>query len=372
MVTNNSCNFGTGVSGQVLTSNGNGVAATFQNAGSGSGIATIDGDSGSVTGSTVSIKSASTAGASISFTGSSTAMTLNVTDSNNNTYFGLSCGTSSSSPTNAGFGNLALRDLSGGSGQNACFGYGAGAQITTSSANTAIGYSALIGVAAGSGNTAVGATSLFTLGSSGTNNCAFGIGTLYSLATGSYNLALGRNAGENYSGSESSNIVIANNGVASENNVIRIGTQGTSSGQQNTCYIAGITGSTVTGTAVLCSTSGQLGTISSSKRYKENIAPVPENLSVLDLEPRQFNYIWSKDKEIKYGLIAEEVKEKFPYLCFLNEKGEPESVNYHELPTLLLHEIKKLKKEIDELKNKSLFSKFSIKNWFINLMGLHD
>ena len=39
--TNNSCNFGTGTSGQVLTSNGAGVAPTFQAAGLGTGVKSI-------------------------------------------------------------------------------------------------------------------------------------------------------------------------------------------------------------------------------------------------------------------------------------------------------------------------------------------
>ena len=62
----------TGSSTQVLTSNGAGVAPTFQNAAV-SGIVTINGNSGSVTGSTVTFTGSATG---LTFSGSSTTMTL--------------------------------------------------------------------------------------------------------------------------------------------------------------------------------------------------------------------------------------------------------------------------------------------------------
>lgn len=63
---------GVGTSGQVLTSNGAGALPSWQAAAS-SGINTINGDSGSVTGSTVTFTGASTG---LTFSGASTTMTL--------------------------------------------------------------------------------------------------------------------------------------------------------------------------------------------------------------------------------------------------------------------------------------------------------
>jgi hypothetical protein len=63
---------GVGTSGQVLTSNGAGALPTFQAAASG-GITTIDGDSGSVTGSTVTITGGTTG---LTTSGSSSTLTL--------------------------------------------------------------------------------------------------------------------------------------------------------------------------------------------------------------------------------------------------------------------------------------------------------
>ncbi|MGI9309460.1 MAG: hypothetical protein ACR2P6_09370, partial [Gammaproteobacteria bacterium] len=42
-----------------------------------------------------------------------------------------------------------------------------------------------------------------------------------------------------------------------------------------------------------------------------------------------------------YGLIAEEVAEVFPELVVRNQQGEPETVKYHLLATLLLNELQK-------------------------------
>jgi len=59
-------------------------------------------------------------------------------------------------------------------------------------------------------------------------------------------------------------------GAGGDNNIIRIGTQGT----QTATYIAGISGAQVTGSAVYVTSSGQLGVLASSERYKTAIAPM--------------------------------------------------------------------------------------------------
>jgi len=62
---------------------------------------------------------------------------------------------------------------------------------------------------------------------------------------------------------------------------------------------------------------------------------------VMDLEPVTFNYISDEAKTEQFGLIAEEVEEIMPELVIYNKEGQPESVMYHVLPTLLLNELKK-------------------------------
>ncbi len=104
---------------------------------------------------------------------------------------------------------------------------------------------------------------------------------------------------------------------------------------------------------VLIDSAGQLGTINSSRRYKEdidNMARASDNL--LSLRPVIFRYkkaIEDGDIPIQYGLIAEEVAKVFPALVVYNEHGEPETVKYHLLATLLLNELQKLRSEIQTL-----------------------
>ena len=51
-----------------------------------------------------------------------------------------------------------------------------------------------------------------------------------------------------------------------------------------------------------------------------------------------------------FGLIAEEVHELFPELVIYDEEGRPDSLSYDRLSVVLVMEIKKLKEEIEKLK----------------------
>ncbi len=147
--------------------------------------------------------------------------------------------------------------------------------------NVALGYVALTSVQSGSRNTAVGFGCLSQTGSTTiTDNVAVGysaggailnngiqntlVGSFAgdTITTGRNNICLGYNAANAYISSESSNILIGSVGVVAESNVIRIGTQGAGTGQQNTCYVAGVTGVTVAASApTAVDTNGQLSSL---------------------------------------------------------------------------------------------------------------
>jgi hypothetical protein len=97
--------------------------------------------------------------------------------------------------------------------------------------------------------------------------------------------------------------------------------------------------------AVLIDANGQLGTINSSRRFKEDIQPmgsVSERLFAL--RPVTFKYKQPYEdgaKPVQYGLVAEEVAEVFPELVVYGKDGKPETVAYHVLATLLLNELQK-------------------------------
>ena len=100
------------------------------------------------------------------------------------------------------------------------------------------------------------------------------------------------------------------------------------------------------GVAVLIDSDGQLGTISSSRRYKQDIEDMADASAALnDLRAVTFRYKQAFDdgsKPIQFGLIAEEVAEVFPELVVFGEDGQPETVKYHLLSSLLLNEFQKL------------------------------
>jgi len=116
---------------------------------------------------------------------------------------------------------------------------------------------------------------------------------------------------------------------------------------QTATFIDGISGATtgLPGAAVVIDANGQLGTISSSRRYKEDIQPMADASDrLLNLRPVQFRYKKpdaNGEKPIQYGLIAEEVAEVLPELVVTNKDGQPETVAYHLLPAMLLNELQK-------------------------------
>ena len=74
-----------------------------------------------------------------------------------------------------------------------------------------------------------------------------------------------------------------------------------------------------------------------------------ESSPLMKLRPVTFNY---KKQGLKdYGLIAEEVAEIFPELVIFNDQGEPETVKYHILCSILLNEVQKLSKRIEKLES---------------------
>jgi len=268
---------------------------------------------------------------------------------------------------NAGFSNTAT-------GSNAL------AANVSGSNNVGVGASALSNNASGSSNTAIGAQSLINNGIAG-NNTAVGFQTLFNHTTnccntavgsqamlndttgqdnvavgnnalsgntmGSGNIAVGNGAGGQITGSN--NIAIGHQGVAGESNIIRIGTPGT----HFSTYIAGISGATAAGgSQVLIDSTGHLGTFSSSRRYKQDIREIGDASNrLMDLQPVQFRYrqpAADGSKPLQYGLIAEDVATVFPELVVRDGNGRIESVQYHQLPALLLNELQKEHRTIAE------------------------
>jgi hypothetical protein len=136
---------------------------------------------------------------------------------------------------------------------------------------------------------------------------AIGQGALVNNTTGSSNIALGASAGVNLT-TGSNNIDIGALGVAGESGVIRIGKTATATAT----FISGISGKTVaSGVGVIVNSSGQLGTVLSSARFKEAIKPMDKTSeAILALKPVTFRYKHELDPDgiPQFGLVAEQVK----------------------------------------------------------------
>jgi hypothetical protein len=264
---------------------------------------------------------------------------------------------------NLGLGRKALAAAVNGSGQNVAIGYEALRDAGDASRNTAIGYQALR-VNTAFQNSALGDQAL-KQNSTGHRNTAIGFYALRQGTAGYRNTALGTRSG--YLSTGHDNILINNNGstAAAESHVLRIG-QSTATGDPpfadfslDKAFIHGIHGRTITsGSTVLVNSSGQLGTVSSSRRFKQDIQDLDEHVDrLLELRPVAFRFkqlvAADPDAPLEFGLIAEEVAEVFPELVNFDDQGRPESVQYHLLSALLLGEVKRLHERLEAVESQA-------------------
>ncbi len=242
---------------------------------------------------------------------------------------------------NAAFGQQALTANVSGS-QNTAMGVWALQMNLTGGGNTATGTAALLSNTNGNGNTAVGGSAMY-YNLTGSVNTAVGAEALQNSLGGSDNIAIGYQAGNMVIGS--SNIEIGNVGAPADTNVIRIGTA------QNKTFLAGISGVTASGgAAVFVNSSGQLGTITSSARFKKNIRSMSgASDALLSLRPVTFQYKPEIDPQgiPQFGLVAEEVAKVDPDLVLRDERGRPYTVRYEAVNAMLLNEFLKEHQQVE-------------------------
>ena len=223
---------------------------------------------------------------------------------------------------NTANGAFALAGRNTGS-SNTAIGWAALFNNTTGDGNTAIGESALVSNITGNSNTAVGVGALYT--AAGINsNTAVGTGAL-SGGGGDFNTALGANAGGRYRWVQITSILAQAWWVPlQESNTIHIGDNLPTDPGASACFIGGINGQTTTsGTAVFINSSGKLGTITSSARFKKDIKPMDSASEViLSLRPVTFHYRSDTMNTPQFGLVAEEVARMDPALVLTDKEGK--------------------------------------------------
>jgi hypothetical protein len=164
----------------------------------------------------------------------------------------------------------------------------------------------------------------------GRGNTAVGLNAFLNNTTGSNNTAIGDEAGDN---------------VTTASNVICIGAGVAGANVNNTCFIGNIFGATSSeGVAVLINSNGQLGTMTSSARYKDEIKPIGKASEALfALKPVAFRYKKDIDPagRAQLGLVAEDVEKVNPDLVVHDTEGKPYSVRYEQVNAMLLNEFLK-------------------------------
>jgi hypothetical protein len=236
--------------------------------------------------------------------------------------------------------------------ENVALGFQALTNAAASSNNVAVGDSALAALNAGSGaNVAVGRLSLAG-NTAGAENTAIGFGALQN-SQGNSNVALGAFAGLAKSTGDFNLYLgynVANSSSNVESNTVRIG----DSAFYNRFFVAGVRGITTglsNAVSVLIDGNGQLGTINSSRRYKEDIRDMGDASSgLMKLRPVTYRYTQpyaDGSTPIDYGLIAEEVAEVYPDLVAHLADGQVETVQYHKINAMLLNEVQKQHRQLE-------------------------
>lgn len=249
---------------------------------------------------------------------------------------------------------------------NTASGVGALFSNTEGFSNTAIGYNALLSSTTSGDNVAVGTTALFS-NTTGEFNVAVGNQALRDNVAGDSNTSIGDEAGFNITGSGNVCIGAGVNGVAGENNITRI---------------RNVYETVATERAVYVTSDNRIGTLSSSRRYKEQIKPM-DNASeaIHSLRPVSFRYRKEVDRtrSLSFGLIAEEVAKISPDLVTPDREGKPETVRYEAINAMLLNEFLKEHRKVQEqgetiaeLKNDIAHLIATVKNQAAQIQTMND
>jgi hypothetical protein len=136
--------------------------------------------------------------------------------------------------------------------------------------------------------------------------------------------------------------------VAGESGTLRIGTA-----KITAAYIKGIYGVMIANPIpVRINSAGQLSTVGSSRRFKEEIKPMDNSSeAILGLKPVTFHYKTDKQNTPQFGLIAEEVAKVNPDLVVRDETGQVYTVRYEAVNAMLLNEFLKEHRNVAEQKS---------------------
>ena len=180
-----------------------------------------------------------------------------------------------------------------------------------------------------------------SVGTAGSNQTCTALGscTLTTGIAGQFLTATGGTILQGLSGPDL-NTLTAVFSVDSQGNVTAAGVHGFNAGS---------------GLQVLVDSSGHLGTMTSSGRFKEQIRNMGDSTDAL-MKLRPVTYFYKPEydggaRTLQYGLIAEEVAQVYPELVAYEPDGKPYTVKYQYLATMLLNELQKEHRKVEELQS---------------------
>jgi hypothetical protein len=308
------------------------------------------------------------------------ALNANTTANNNSAFGQSSQNKTTTASDNSSFGANSLGNNTTGA-SNTAIGSSALISNTTASNNTAVGYQAGYSNVTGASLTALGYQAGYS--STATNNTFLGTGAGFSNTTGGGNTIVGAVAGyalttgqgNTFIGGAITGVTDASGRfvtTGSKNTII-----GSYSGNQGgldirtasnyivlsdgdgfpSFYIQGGVGSFIKTIAASAGTNAlkyntstfALTFDTSSARYKDNIRDSVYGLShVMQMRSAQFEYKDTGRSDV--GLIAEELDPIIPELVGKNKDGQPDSVSYDRMVSVLIKAIQELKAEFDAYK----------------------
>jgi hypothetical protein len=298
-----------------------------------------------------------------------------------NALFSLTTGASNTAIGFAALGSNTIGNFNTAEGRSALIGNTSGSQNTATgvnalirntsgSQNTATGVNTLISNITGFQNAATGVQALFA-NTTGFHNTADGFAALSRTTTGQHNTAtgdeaLGSNTTGNFNTADGAHSLENNTGtgntalgfgaganITTASNVICLGAGVLGANENNSCFVGNVFNQTSPGgTAVFVDSNGKLGTITSSRRFKEEIEPMAQaSEGLFALKPVTFRYKKGIDPQRipQFGLVAEDVEAINPDLVVRDEEGKVNTVRYDAVNAMLLNEFLKEHRKVEEL-----------------------
>ncbi len=257
------------------------------------------------------------------------------------------------------------------SGFQTCVGYGAGANVSAhNQENTLIGHNAGNQITTGQDNVCVGTSAGKWITDQSYVVCVgynAGGGALTASAENSNSVFIGSGCGSLAQNKDNCLFLLSGDSDDStELDTIRLGNL-----TQSKLYCHAIVANTGSHSAVSIDANGLMYMASSSRKYKTNEHEIDgsESECIYNLKPKTY-YYKNNDKELQYGLIAEDVEMVNRKIVDYTVDGQIESVHYQFVQMLMLKEIQKLKLEVEKLKQENEQLKANSVNE--NVIGMPD